>query len=247
MTASTSDKVLKPLERIVDAIMLALFFLLFFVGGYALLDAHIVGSSADIDEDIKSIAPTSADASFSLDELKQINPEIVGWLTIEDTNINYPVVQADNNSKYLTRDYRGDYSTAGAIFVDARNDAFRDDYTIVYGHRMDGGKMFGDIEKFSEQTFFSNHAIGMLYTEDGAYTIEPVAYSIIDISEADVYRLDSYKTRSNDIILRHILQTARQTTPYTYRAGDKFILLSTCDKDSKNYRDVLLFKATPKQ
>lgn len=242
MTASASDKLLKPLERAVDAIMLALFFLLFFVGGYALLDAHIVGSSANIDEDVKSLAPTSVGASFSLDELKQINPEIVGWLTIDGTNIDYPVVQADNNSKYLTRDYRGDYGTAGAIFVDARNDAFRDDYTIIYGHRMDGGKMFGDIEKFSEQTFFNDHATGTLYTEDGAYSLEPIAYSVIDISDANVYRLDSYKIHSNDVILRHILQAARQTTPYIYHSGDKFILLSTCDRNSQNYRDVILLQ-----
>ena len=85
------------------------------------------------------------DKEIDFDELHKINPEIKAWLKINNTEIDYPVVQTSDNTKYLTRNYRGDFATAGSIFVDYRNHGFKDDFTLVYGHRMDGKLMFGGI------------------------------------------------------------------------------------------------------
>lgn len=234
----------KHLELIVDSIMLALFFVLFFIGGYALLDAKIVDDGTGIDEEISSLSPQTDDFDFS--ELKKINPEIIGWLRIDNTNLDYPVTQTDNNSKYLVRSYRNEYSTAGAIFVDSRNAQFSNDFTIIYGHRVDGSKMFGEVSKYSEKEFFDDHLTGKLYTEEGVYSLRVVAYAVLNIGTTSVYRLDTNKDNHNQDLLQEILASSKQQNT-AFIGSDQLLMLSTCDKDSQNYRDVLLLSMSKQQ
>lgn len=81
-------------------------------------------------------------------DLQKINPEIVGWITMDDTQINYPIVQAKDNDYYLFRNYKGEDMRAGSIFMDHRNDVkSQNRNTILYGHRMKDGSMFGSLKK----------------------------------------------------------------------------------------------------
>ena len=236
----------KHLELIVDSIMLALFFVLFFIGGYALLDAKIIDDGAGVDEEISSLSPQFDGKDFDFSELKKINPEIIGWIRIDNTNIDYPITQTSDNSKYLVRNYRNEYSTAGAVFVDSRNDQFLDDFTVVYGHRMDGSKMFGEVSKYSEKTFFDDHLTGTLYTEDGTYSLDVINYAVLNIGITSVYRLDANKNFHNQEILQEISASSKQQNT-TITESDKLLMLSTCDKDSQKYRDVLLLSMSKNQ
>lgn len=233
------DIVRKHLELIVDSLMLALFFVLFFIGGYALLDAKIIDDGAGVDDEISSLSPQSDDGNFDFSELKKINPEIIGWIRIDNTNIDYPITQTSDNSKYLVHNYRDEYSTAGAIFVDSRNYQFSDDFTIVYGHRMDGSKMFGEVSKYAEKEFFDDHLTGTLYTEDGTYDLDVISYAVLNISTTSVYRLDTNKNHYNQDLLQEILASSKQQNT-NFTESNQLLMLSTCDKDSQNYRDVLL-------
>ena len=235
----------KHIEQLIDSISMVVFLFLFLIGFYALLDIHAVNISAKMDEEIASLAP-DADADVDLAELKKINPEIIAWIKIKDTNINYPVVQAKNNTKYLTRNYRGNFATAGSIFLDYRNNGFKDDFSLIYGHRMDGQRMFGGISLFEQKDYFDEHKSGVLYTEDGVYDLEISDFSIVDVERTSIYNHDNNRNKRNGTVIHEVHSFAKQSRKVEYGDDDKIIVLSTCDKDSKHYRNVLLAKMVPR-
>lgn len=242
----TADKVRKHIEQFIDSISMTVFLLLFLIGFYALLDIHAVNISAKMDDEIASLAP-DAEADVDLAELKKINSEIIAWIKIDNTNINYPVVQAKNNTKYLTRDYRGNNATAGSIFLDYRNDGFKDDFSMVYGHRMDGQRMFGGISLFEQKDYFDQHKTGKLYTEDGVYDLEISDFSVMDIDRTSIYNHEDNRNNRNATVIHEVHSFAKQSRKVEYGEDDKIIVLSTCDKDSKHYRNVLLAKMIPRK
>ncbi len=239
----TADKIREYIENVVNMLSAALFILLFVIGLYALLDIHAVTVSARMDEEIQSMVPDD-NTAVDINELKKINPEIRAWIRIHQTKINYPVVQAKNNTKYLTRNYRGEYATAGSIFLDYRNNGFKDDFSMVYGHRMDGQNMFGGISMFEDKEYFDQHKTGVLYTEDGTYDLEISDFAVIDINRTSIYNHDSNKNGNNAKVISEVRSFSKQSRKVEMDENTKIIILSTCDKDSRHYRNVLLAKMT---
>ena len=91
------------------------------------------------------------------------NPDIVAWIYIEGTKINYPIVQGEDNSYYLKHLFSGEWNGSGCIFLDSRNDAsFADRHSIIYGHHMKNGTMFTDLDKYKKQDFFDEHPVALL-------------------------------------------------------------------------------------
>lgn len=229
-------------ERGVDGVTLALFLLLLFLGIYALIDVYKVEKSAEVDAEVAKLAPDNdddAEAKAKLEELSKINNEVVGWLRIDGTNIDYPVMEAADNAKYLTRDYRGEYATAGGVFVDYRNAQFEDDFTIVYGHRMSAGKMFSDVGRFKEEEFFETHKTGRLYTKKGIFKLSIRAFAVLSVGSTKIYAHEGNKNGANEAVAQEILAAAGQVRA-SVDEDQKLLLLSTCDNDSRHYRDVLL-------
>lgn len=241
------NKVRDCIEHGIDVFTMAIFLLLFLVGLYALVDVQKVNASADVDAEVAELAPSKDDSEIDIAALREINPEIVGWIRIDGTNINYPVVQSTDNTKYLNKDYRGEYATAGAVFVDYRNNKFLDDFTIIYAHRMNGGLMFGEVAKFSEANFFRTHETGALYTEDTVYDLEISDFAVLNIDTTKLYAHDMNKNGQNVSVVSEIRDSAKQSRKVDIGDTDQILLLSTCDKDSKHYRDVLLVKMNKRE
>lgn len=119
-------------------------------------------------------APYSSPVKF--DELREINPEIVGWLRIEDTQIDYPIVQAGNNDTYLKTDFEGKKNAAGAIFLDYESEPdFSGRHNIIYGHNMKNGSMFKDIVKYKDEEYFKEHQDIIVYTPEREYRLRPMS------------------------------------------------------------------------
>lgn len=239
------DKIRTGFEYILDLGMMSIFLLLFLVGLYAVYDVHQVNTSAAIDEQITELAPSAEseeEDKVDFAELKSINSEIQAWVRIDDTKIDYPIVQAKNNTKYLTRNYRGEYATAGSVFLDYRNHGFNDDLSIIYAHRMSNQLMFGGIALFNDAKYFKEHPGGTLYTPDATYDLEIMYFSVLNIDTADIYTNARRWNGHNAEIINYIKDNARQSREVEISADDKILLLSTCDKDSKHYRNVLLAK-----
>lgn len=105
--------------------------------------------------------------------LKQINPDIYGWIVVPGTdNIDYPILQAADNDYYLSREYNHGYMAAGSIFADYRCDKdINGNYnTVIYGHNMQNGMMFSELIKFLEADFFNKNQYIYVYTDKGIYT-----------------------------------------------------------------------------
>jgi len=102
--------------------------------------------------------------------LTEKNPDVVGWLWIPDTTISFPLLRSGDNSKYLTLSYDLQRSSSGSIFMDYRNSTlFKDDNTVIYGHNMKNGSMFGRLKDFAEADFLSEHCDLYIFTADTTF------------------------------------------------------------------------------
>lgn len=210
-------------------------------GGFSLWQDAALSRGAFADADLLHYKPAAAaDAAPTLAELQALNPDVCGWLTIDGTHIDYPLVQGATNMDYVNRDVYGNFSLSGAIFVDNRSAAdFSDRYTIIYGHHMDNGAMFGDVSKFTEADFFAAHPTGSLLLPDAAYTIELFACLTADAYDQTIYTPEQYADGTQALLdaaqAQAVQRRALDATPQ-----DKLVALSTCAGAETNGRVVLL-------
>ena len=110
--------------------------------------------SAFLSDDLLSYKPQPGEgANPSLEDLMAINKDVAGWITIDDTHIDYPVVQGKDDMEYINKDVYGEFSLSGSIFLSCMNKKdFSDNYNLVYGHHMANGGMFGDVVSFTEKS-----------------------------------------------------------------------------------------------
>lgn len=192
--------------------------------------------SATVDEKIVQLAETQSDDLFA----EMDSEYVIAWITINDTNINYPVVQGGDNGWFLNRNYKGIFATAGSIFLDFRNvKDFSDKFSVIYGHRMGNGEMFSDIQKFKNEEFFNLHQNGILRLRERLLNLEVAAYAEINDDEWTVYNVEKSANENASQAIGEVLNAAIWKRRELKENG-RFLLLSTCDGDVKNKRDVLL-------
>lgn len=139
-------------------------------------------------------AEDSRDWEAFYQEMKALNPDYMGWIIIEDTSINYPIVQAEDNDYYLHRLFDGTENFSGTLFIDFRcEDCFGKGNTIVYGHNMKNGSMFAGLLNYRKNEFYQNHKTFSVYTEDGEvmYEIFAIYTTSPDSDTYDVWFADS--------------------------------------------------------
>ncbi|WP_191702202.1 class B sortase [Solibacillus merdavium] len=161
-----------------------------------------------------------------LKELQQQNNNIIGWLTLENTRLNNPVLQTDNNEFYLKHNYLDEKSRGGSIFADFRNDVMEDRHTIFYGHVLRNGTMFGDLTKFNEQAYAVEHAVFYYETDANRYALHVfAAYE----TTTDFYYIETQFTNDTfDQFLLDIQQKSSIKMPVEVANSDKIATFSTC-------------------
>ena len=235
------NKIIKILDNLINFIVIFFSIIIFLIGLYAIYDMYYISNNARLSEDIEVLKPTEDDEAFSLATLQEINGDICGWIRINDTNIDYPIVIGKDNAEYLNLDYKKEYSTSGCIFLDYRNDKdFADDYSIIYGHNMKSNLMFGGVKDFLEVDYFNNHQSGTLYTNSGVYTINILSVNRVNAFENKVYNLIEYRNGNNAELVRNFNRTAIVKGNLGDVPTEKLLLLSTCDSQGSNDRIVLL-------
>lgn len=144
---------------ILSLIAVCMIILMLAYGGYSLWDNYMINSGAFLTSDLLKYKPpenSGTEDNLSLEELMALNPETRGWLTIDGTHIDYPVVQGEDDMKYVNTDIYGEFSLSGAIFLSCLNSPdFSDQYNLIYGHHMENGGMFGDVMEFVETDYLS--------------------------------------------------------------------------------------------
>ena len=202
-----------------ERLVLIVLFAVLFVVLWCMYDNYYVYSNT-LSDDIKKYRPVQGG---TVTENSPITDDMVAWITIDGTNIDYPVMQSSDNIKYLNTDPFGNYSLSGSIYLDSRNSPdFSDDYSLIYGHHMEYGKMFGALDDFLNESYLKNHSEGELIIGKNAektYEIEVFASmrasardkAVFDLSEADI---------------RQFIQNNNEV--YTSDSDHRIIGLSTC-------------------
>lgn len=224
----------------VTAALLVIVMLLY--GGYSLWDTWRLYRSAYISSDLLKYKPEPDGTGDgpTLSDLAAINGDVAGWITIDGTHIDYPLVQGEEPLEYINRDVYGNFSLAGAIFLDPRNSrTFTDSYSLLYGHHMDNGAMFGDVVEFEEAEYFNRHTTGTLYLTDGTqYRITLFACLKTDSGDGTVFN-PTAAPGDNSLLLSYIREKSVQERDIGISGADRVIGLSTCEDAQTNGRTIL--------
>ena len=177
------------------------------------------------------------------------NRKLIGWLKIEGCDIDYPVMQTSNNEYYLDHNYNQEYDKNGSLFLDKDCDAaFPNDNMIIYGHHMKSGKMFGNLNYYSKESFWVDNkefTFDTIY-ETGTYAVMYVFRSKIYSEEEIVFKyyqfIDATSENEFNSNMEEMANMSLYDTGVTASYGDRLITLSTCDSSEEDGRFVVVAK-----
>ena len=226
-------KTIKIVDKGIDRIVLIVSLLFFLICIYAMIDAVMVYYNANDQSVLKYKPQGKEDAAV----LRELSEDAVAWLTVDGTHIDYPVMQGKTNSEYINKNPYGDYSLSGSIFLDSRCDGeFKDAYSLLYGHHMDYGAMFGALDEFINPDYFSAHKTGKLITVGGEeYNIKFFAAAKAPADEKIIF---DPPTTNNEKLLDYL-----KTNAAIYEEPQDqghIIALSTC-QSAENIERMLVF------
>ena len=169
-------------------------------------------------------------------ELQEQNSDIIGWLEVENTNINYPVLQGTDNSYYMTHNYKKENSKNGSIFLDANyNWNIPSNNLLIYGHNLGNGMMFQELLKYEKESFYQEHPVIRFTTaeEDAEYEIISAFKSrVYHKSEKNVFRYYYFVNAPTEKEYNEFVENAKKASLYTIDTTatypEQLITLSTC-------------------
>ncbi|MBR4948126.1 MAG: class B sortase [Clostridiales bacterium] len=273
-------KVIETVMRVIVAVV-AVIIILF--AAYSLYDTFYINQHAFSSVELKQYKPVPVDINAgngkgngdgsgtdydedSFARLKEVNDDARGWLTIYDTNIDYPVVQGSDDLEYASKDIFGKTSITGAIYLKTDNsEDLSDPYNVIFGHHMDNGAMFGDLEKYKDEDYFNSHLNGWLYAGGRYYRLDAFAVMMTDAYDENVYSIDALTIderidyiSTNSVIYKQLSDSDREALELFESEGvtvldqlQKFgdpamvLALSTCESAITNGRIVVFCMATP--
>ena len=230
---------MKIIRRILLVVCLAVF--LYSAGNllnigykYHKLDSDNNKLQEKVVTEVKQDSPL--DRKIDFNQLKSINEDIIGWIYIPNTNIDYALLKGKTNDTYIHTNYEKKHSFAGSIFLDEdNNSSLTDSNTIIYGHNMKNGSMFANIKKFADHDYFINHPKVYIYLPDGSINVYSVYSTKIIDATSDYYLKDidyaSYVANAKS--------SAKQSRDVDTQNGAPLLLLSTCYAPDTTTRSVL--------
>lgn len=238
MTTKTGTPFKKTLTNIITVVCIIVFaYSLFHLVkiGYMYYQNHQVLSEVqDVYGDLESEPPSSIEFGerkirSQFEELQQINEDIVGWISIDDTKIDYPILQAPDNDYYLSRNYEHSETAAGSIFMDYRNDVKEyEPNVVVYGHRMKDNSMFNSLKDFLDEDFFYDHGTIQYDTMYDSY--DAVVFSAYSTTTDFNYIETDFEGPLEYFTLLSKMQAeSKFDTEMEFDIDDQIITLSTCD------------------
>ena len=183
--------------------------------------------------DVKPSSEIDKIPQIDFSKLKEVNDDIVGWIIIDGTQVNYPIVKGKNNAYYLNHSYDKSYNSYGSIFMDYRsNENFSDLNTFIYGHYTSNGSMFGELKKYMEESFYKEHPFFYILTPNGNYKVDVISVYTDDALSS------SYNAKFNDLndyqrYIEKIRLKSRYSTDISVNyILDRTITLYSCSHES---------------
>ena len=180
-------------------------------------------------------------------KLHQKNPDCVGWITIEGTAIEYPVMfHPTQKNYYLHRYFNGRHVSAGALFIAENCNPDTSDNVIIYGHHMNSGKMFAALNKYKKQSFYENHRRIVYETLNGTEIYEIICAFTTRVYTGHDFQYYALSKANSPAEFDAYVNACRSRSWYdtgkTAQYGDKLLTLSTCEYSQKNGRMVVVAK-----
>lgn len=229
-----------------DVIMLCLAGIVVLSGWKVYTIMHDYKVNRDIYDRIAELAmPEGFNGYIDFDSLREVNPDIVGWLYYESTNINYPIVQGKDNDYYLHITFEGTWAVGGTLFVDAVTEKPFDQFnTIVYGHHMQDHSMFGDIKNLKDIEYCREHPQLELVTPEGKYHLRICAF-MNQPADSAIYTTNIHDEEGRQQYIDLIDSLASYTTEEEITTDDKLVVLSTCAYEYQDARYMVICKMVP--
>ncbi len=187
-----------------------------------------------------------------LEEYKNLlnkNKKLIGWVKIDDTNIDYPVLQTSDNEYYLDHNMNQEYDRNGSIFMDKDCDVLKPSTNfILYGHHMKSGQMFGKLNLYEKESYFKEHQYIQFDTiyEKGTYQVMYVFRSRVYSEQDIVFKyyqfIDALSEQEFDSNMQEMAKVSLYDTGVTAQYGDQLLTLSTCDYQEQDGRFVVVAK-----
>lgn len=175
------------------------------------------------------------DNKFKINYSKINNEDVVGWIIMNQNKINYPILKSNDNNFYLTRDYNKKHNQSGSIFMDFRNNDFKDKNTVIYGHSMLDGTMFGSLREMFKKGYFdtkNNNYIKIYDLNSKEITYQIFSYYIIDTE--NYYITTTFTTEEQyKIFIDKITKRSYKNFNIKIDTTDQILTLSTCSSNNK--------------
>lgn len=252
-----SNKILKAANAVVTFVVAVGFLLAGAYAAYALWDNNTVFAAAgNVQVEmirLKPVAETPAEVEASFDELLAINKDVRAWVTMDNTHIDFAVVQGETNLSYINTDVYGNFALAGSIFLDSRsNGTFHDPYSLLYGHDMVEGKMFGDLVLYKDAKFFNENKTGKLILPDRTYNLTVYASLVIPASDEMIFEPETVNQNFSKLIdyaQEYAMEIRSEMTNSLKQAAKdnklQILSLSTCSAEFTDARTIILAVMEP--
>ena len=197
------------------------------------------------------LSPSGQTAPFVVDAgllaLHEKNPDCIGWLTVEGTMIDYPVMyHPEEENYYLHRDFDGNYNANGCLFLAENCEPETSDNLIIYGHHMNSGKMFAALEGYKDRAFYEEHPLITYNTLHGEETYQVLAAFSTPVYTGSDFAYYAFTKASSEKEYGSFIQAVKERSFYdtgvTAAYGEKLLTLSTCEYSQKNGRMVVVAK-----
>lgn len=193
----------------------------------------------DPDNTMEENGPQTCPIEVDFEGLLKQNPDVVGWIYSEGTQINYPVLRGDSNEEYLHHMINGEYNSAGSIFMDFRCDPELTEFnTIIYGHHMKNGSMFASLHQYTKQEFYDEHKYMWYLTPEHIYRLDVLAGYVGD-AEAEIYTIFVDRDELNSY-LTFATSKSSFVPDHVPEGINGIVALSTCSYEYDDARYVVV-------
>lgn len=238
---------LKAANAIVNTFVVVTLSLCIIYSLYALWDNNRIYTAAkDVQSELLSYKPAKAsEKGPTFQELLAVNPDVCAWVSLDNTNIDYPVLQGETNLTYINTDVYGEFSLAGSIYLDSRNAPdFSQPYSLLYDHHMERSGMFGDLDFFQEKGFFEENSSGSLLIPNQSYELEVFACLIVKASEDYIFEPGRWRDGVDgllDFVQKNAIHIRKETLKRLRSSKTPQILaFSTCSSEFTDARTIVL-------
>ena len=197
---------------------------------------------SEVTSPVQSVEPYISPIDF--DALFEINPDVIGWISVPGTNINYPIMYSkDDNSYYLNHNIYGEKLTSASIFIEYYNHPdFSDFNTVIYGHNMKDGSMFAELHRYEDREFFNENRVVYIYLPDKTLTYNIFASHFV--SDRHILSICKNKdpescTAYIDSIFSDSSSDSNVDKSVSVTVENKIITLATCDRYKRDQRFVV--------